>query len=268
MVASVLMSAKIHDKWKAVYRTAENSDFYDLACQGIAEYFYKIDGPVLDAGCGTGEKTSRLMELGYDVIGVDITPVVLNEARAKLQAINHNDRAKLVQADLTNLAFPDAAFAGILVWGVLLHVPQLEKVVAELCRVLKPGGKILVYDANPRSIDAKLLTLLRTITGRERTLTTKLGIENWFESREGSLLVRWTYSGALRELFHMNGVTFDRQRAGQFTELYVYVRNALLRSLIHRWNNSYFKYIRWHVPSYATMRFGKKTYCKTTMSKG
>ncbi len=258
MKTSALMSKEIHDRWKSRYRTSENSKFYKMAYGVIAEYFGKIDGPILDAGCGTGEKTIRLVDFGYDVIGVDLADVALKEARAKIEEAGHSNSIKIVQADLTHLAFPDAVFGAIVVWGVLMHIPNLEAVIAELCRVLKPNGKIVVYDANPRSFDAKLLTLLKTLAARDRSVKTKTGIENWFESKDGSILVRWTYYSVLKDLFNKNGMTFDGRRAGQFTELYVHLKSARLRFLVHRWNNVYFKFIRWSLPSYANMIFGKK----------
>ncbi len=178
MNTSALMSKEIHDRWKSRYRTSENSKFYKMAYGVIAEYFGKIDGPILDAGCGTGEKTIRLVDFGYDVIGVDLADVALKEARVKIEKAGCSNRIKMVRADLGDLAFSDAVFGAIVVWGVLMHIPGLERVVAELGRVLKPGGKIVLYDANPRSFDAKLLTLAKIVTGRNGRVKTKTGIEN------------------------------------------------------------------------------------------
>lgn len=252
------MSKEIHDRWKFAYRTAENMKFFRMAYEAIGEYFDKIDGPVLDAGCGTGEKTLRLAGLGFHVIGIDLANVVLQEARRKVAKAGYADRIKIVQADLMHLAFPDATFGAVVVWGVLMHVPDLEKVIAEICRVLQPGGKIVLYDANPASYEARLLTLLKKLAARNAGVKTSLGIENWPESTDGRILVRWTYYPVLKKIFHTHGVNLDERRAGQFSELYVYLKSAALRSLVHQWNNAYFKFIRWPLPAYATMIFGIK----------
>jgi SAM-dependent methyltransferase len=82
MNTSALKEKEIHDKWKSLYRTAENFKSYGMAYDVIGSYFDKINGPILDAGCGTGEKAIRLVDLGYDVIGVDFAYVALKEGQA------------------------------------------------------------------------------------------------------------------------------------------------------------------------------------------
>lgn len=254
-----MKSKDIHDKWKSAYRTSENSKFYELACNVISEYFEKTNGLVLDAGCGTGEKSMHLSMHGYEVVGVDIAQVALIDAQKKCQENHFSDKIKLMQVNLQKLAFSDAAFGAIVIWGVLMHVPNLEEVVAELCRVLKPGGKIVIYDANPKSLDVRIMTMFKNLSARNKSTSTNLGIENWFESNKGPVLVRWTHYSIFKNLFHKYGVKLQRRRAGQFTEFYVYFNNALLRVFLHKINNFYFRVIRWHLPSYANMIFGQKT---------
>jgi ubiquinone/menaquinone biosynthesis C-methylase UbiE len=267
MSNSALMAREIHDEWKSRYRNAENAEFYRAAYEIVRRYFAKPGGWICDLGCGTGEKTIRLAELGHDVIGVDFAQVALEEARAKIAEAGYCSRVKLVRADLMCLPFRDAVFEGVIAWGVLMHVPELEKAIAQLSRVIRQNGRVIVYDGNPRSLDAKLLRLLKQITRRGRSEKTKLGIENWVESKYGSILVRWTYYSVLKALFSNHGIIFDGRRAGQFTELYVYVKSAILRRWVHKWNNTYFRYIGWPSASHAVMLFGRKVTDKRAVEK-
>lgn len=260
---SPLLARELHEKWKAKYRTPENFRFYDRAYSAIHEYFGRIDGPVLDAGCGTGEKTIRLAQLGYRVVGIDYAPVALDEASDKVGTAGESATVRLTRGDLTTLPFPEGTFEAIVIWGVLMHVPRLEEAIAELCRVLKPSGRIVVYDAHASSLDVRLLRWAKRLTGRGQNTRTSVGIENWVGSTESPVLLRWVYDSALRRIFAENGVTFEECRAGRFTELFVYLNSGTLRRLVHRWNDLYFESIRWPFPAYAVMAFGRKQAAET-----
>lgn len=258
MSSSPLMARELHEKWKAKYRTPENFTFYDKAYSAIQQYLGRIDGRVLDAGCGTGEKAIRLARFGYRVVGIDYAPVAIDEARDRVVHAGQTAAVRLMRGDLTTLPFPDASFDAVVIWGVLMHVPELERAIAELCRVLKPAGKIVVYDAHASSLDVRLLKWAKRLTGRGRNTRTTLGIENWVGSAETPVLLRWMYDSALRRLFDENGIAIERRRAGRFTELFVYLDNAALRRMVHAWNNVYFETVRWPLPAYGVMVFGRK----------
>ncbi|WP_421120644.1 class I SAM-dependent DNA methyltransferase [Aquihabitans daechungensis] len=96
-------------------------------------------GPVLDAGCGPGHLTAHLRSLEVDAIGLDVAPKLIRHARA----IDPDGRYAL--ASMGQLPFSDRSVAGILAWYTLIHVPpdELERVLAELRRVLSPGGVLV-----------------------------------------------------------------------------------------------------------------------------
>lgn len=97
-------------------------------------------GPVLDAGCGTGRITGRLVALGLDVSGVDLSPGMLAVARR-----DHPDVVFTV-GTMTDLALDDGSLAGALAWYSVIHTPPVDRpaVFAELTRVLAPGGHLVV----------------------------------------------------------------------------------------------------------------------------
>ena len=248
-----LTAKALHDQWKAQYRTPENQAFYDVAYEAIQEYLGAAPGPVLDAGCGTGEKTLRLARIGYEVTGVDFAAETVWEA----QSTAVHPSLTFQQADLTALPFRDGQFGAIVIWGVFMHVPDLAKAVSELCRVLRPGGKIVICDNNIDSMDVRLLRIAKRLKARQRPTRTPYGIENWTPSPAGLVLVRWHDVPALVDLFARRGVKIEKRRAGRFTELFVYLP-AWLRPLAHRWNQLYFRRVQWQQPAYGALLFGRK----------
>jgi SAM-dependent methyltransferase len=95
----------------------------------------------LDAACGTGRHGRRLAEGGHRVVGIDLTPEMLGRARAQLPA--------LAQADLAALPLPDAAVDLAVCGLALAHVVDLDGAIAELARVLAPGGRLVISVLHP-----------------------------------------------------------------------------------------------------------------------
>ena len=96
---------------------------------------------VLDAGCGNGVETGPLAG-GLKVVGVDCQPSYVAHCARSYPA------ASWVRGDLTRLAFRDAAFDVIVLNQVVEHLPEPPATVAELARVLAPGGRLLVATPN------------------------------------------------------------------------------------------------------------------------
>ena len=106
----------------------------------------QIKGSVLDAGCGTGDHACGLAaRYSCAVIGLDFVETNLKLARARTRKESLSDLITYQQGDIQDMPFHDAIFD--LVWcrDMLIHVPQLQKAVAECARVLKPEGAITVY---------------------------------------------------------------------------------------------------------------------------
>lgn len=97
-------------------------------------------GVAIDAACGTGRHTEWLVEQGHDVLGVDSSPDMLEIARAKVPG------ARFAEGDLHELPVDDASADLVLVTLALSHVRDLGPVFAELARVLRPGGHLVVSD--------------------------------------------------------------------------------------------------------------------------
>jgi len=95
----------------------------------------------LDVGCGTGYHLYALADRGFDVAGVDGSPDMLKRARV------HNPRAELHEADVASLPVADASFDLALCIEVLRYLPDPDRCISELARVLRPGGVCLATAA-------------------------------------------------------------------------------------------------------------------------
>lgn len=100
---------------------------------------------ILDAGCGTGPLAAALIERGADVTGFDASSAMIKIARQRL-----GESADLHVADLGEpLSFPDAAFDEVIASLVLHYLPDWAGPLAELRRVLKTGGRLIVAVNHP-----------------------------------------------------------------------------------------------------------------------
>ena len=101
------------------------------------------DERALDAGTGAGALALTLAPLVREVVGVDVVPELLEQARRRASDF---ENATFIEGDIVDLPFDYGAFdlAGTL--RTLHHVARPELAVAELARVTRPGGTILVVD--------------------------------------------------------------------------------------------------------------------------
>ena len=98
-------------------------------------------GVALDAACGTGRHTAYLASLGHEVIGVDTSPEMLAVARQKVP------EGEFHEADLHDLPLADDSVDLVVCAIVLSHVADLGPALAELVRVLRPNGHLVISDS-------------------------------------------------------------------------------------------------------------------------
>lgn len=253
---AVLQDMEVHSQWMRHFRGSENQPFYDLAFDFIARTFGSPSAqPVLDAGCGSGTKTMHLAKRGYAVLGLDISDSILEQARAAASAAGAQAQTEFRRADLTALELQSGSISRGICWGVLMHVPAVDKAVAELARVLAPGGTLIISEGNKNSLQAASLRMLKRLLGRERAevQATPAGIEFWEQTSTGRFMTRQADIGWLVREFERHGLKLEERRAGQFTEIFTVVPWRPVRLLIHAFNNAWFRAVRWSGLSFGVL---------------
>lgn len=107
---------------------------------------------VLEVGCGTGavaRELALLTEGAVRITAVDPSELVLEQARRETATAGLGSFVEAIayrQGDGRALAFPDASFAAALCSRVLIHTPEPEQLIAEMARVVEPGGRVLCIE--------------------------------------------------------------------------------------------------------------------------
>ena len=147
------MSASVQDKQKeiAFFDAHAAADEYDVftpeASARLVDAFVALSGltpgaRVADLGCGSGAFTHLLARKGYACVGLDISPKLVELGRRKYPDL------ELIEGDVEHLPFPDASLDGILLSGIVHHLPDPSRCAAEVFRVLRPGGRFVAFDPN------------------------------------------------------------------------------------------------------------------------
>jgi len=111
--------------------------------------FRQIAGRTLFGAVGTGIDIA-ILPPGHEITGVDISPAMLERARPR--AATYAGEIDLVEADLTTLPFPDAHFDTALSVCTFCSVPDPVVGLAELFRVVRPGGRLLMFEHTASSL--------------------------------------------------------------------------------------------------------------------
>lgn len=131
-----LMTGGMHHRWKRItaQRTTE-----------------RLAGPALDIATGTGDLAFALArQPGIErAVGVDLLPEMLALAREKKGKKAEGRNAVFLQGDALCLPFPDGAFACATAGFSLRNMPDLPQAIAEMARVVRPGGRVTTLELTP-----------------------------------------------------------------------------------------------------------------------
>jgi SAM-dependent methyltransferase len=111
----------------------------------FAQFSATAGQKVLEIGVGLGADHLRLAQAGAQLSGIDLTARAVAHTRRRLELFGLN--SALAAGDAENLDFPSEAFDLVYSWGVLHHSPNPAAAIAEVHRVLRPGGiaRIMIY---------------------------------------------------------------------------------------------------------------------------
>lgn len=127
-------------------------------------------GDAADIACGTGRVTALLCELGHRVTGVDPSEEMLTVARAK------GLDATFIAGDFATLPLPDDSVDLVTCTLALTHVEDLRRPIAEMARIVRPTGKIVLSDIHPIAVATGGQAVFRRADGT-RGATTNL--QHW-----------------------------------------------------------------------------------------
>ena len=131
--------------------TVEFFDFYNAQREAIEsipysyalhEYINFKGKKILDVGSGNGYVLAKYAAEGAEVFGIDITQASIDLCRKRFELLGLSGDFQI--DDAQDLPFPDNNFDCVCSMGVLHHVPDTQKALDEIFRVLKPGGRLIV----------------------------------------------------------------------------------------------------------------------------
>jgi SAM-dependent methyltransferase len=127
---------------KAAYRFAVGPDPRDVAFDAIAEIEPKR---VLEVGCGEGELAERVSrELACQILALDQSERMVELTRARM--------VDAIVGDVQDLQFGDGEFDCVVAAWMLYHVPEIERALGELARVLRAGGRLVAVTNTPEHL--------------------------------------------------------------------------------------------------------------------
>ncbi|WP_319452712.1 MULTISPECIES: class I SAM-dependent methyltransferase [unclassified Mycobacterium] len=151
---------------------------------------------VIDVGCGAGRHSFEAFRRGADVVAFDQSVEDLNDVDAILQAMQaqgeapSSAKAEAVKGDALDLPYADGSFDCVIASEILEHVPEDDRAIDELVRVLKPGGRLAV--TVPRWLPEKICWML----------------SDEYHANEGGH-IRIYHADALHAKVAARGLTFD-----------------------------------------------------------
>jgi SAM-dependent methyltransferase len=132
------------ERWAAEalpYDPAEDEQLRDSL--GLIRRFWPDpNGKFLEAGCGPAANALNLARAGAEVTGIDFSPHAIEAAEEGFR--RHGVRGDFVLCDVRDIRFPDGTFDFVYAGGVVEHFRDTDRAIAEMARVLKPGGRVLL----------------------------------------------------------------------------------------------------------------------------
>jgi ubiquinone/menaquinone biosynthesis C-methylase UbiE len=150
--------------WEERYLTPSGEQLSYLTRKRIAlGMIGQGPGRLLDIGSGPGIFTRELVSRGFRVCAVDLAFGMLIKAR---QIVEDEPLSRFAQGDLRRLPFRDATFDRVMCVGVLAYLPELAPALAELARVVRPGGALVLQTSNRYSPTAAVHRVVKPLYRR------------------------------------------------------------------------------------------------------
>lgn len=245
---NALTKPDIHQKWISTYYSPEREVFYNLAFSYLINKLKpKKNSTFLDVGCGNCIHSIRLANKGFSIQAIDFSETVLEMASDNIKKKGLMSKITIKWDNLLNLSYKNKTFNYILCWGVLMHIPDIEKAILELSRVLKPEGILIIQENNMYSLQSILMRKFNFYARKNQKIVknkTSAGLEHIPIKSTDMVFTREANINWLIKQFKDNRIYLKKRCASEFTEAYVKIKSKLLNNLIHMFNNFWFKSIK------------------------
>lgn len=131
-------------RWAPVYDHTFGA-FTRIGRRRVVDHINSRGGSVLEVGVGTGLSLPNYGDT-VQVTGIDFSAEMLSKAQEKVDRLGLTAVVALRQMDARHLDFPDASFDVVVAMHLVSVVPDPEQVVAEMARVCKPGGEVVILN--------------------------------------------------------------------------------------------------------------------------
>jgi ubiquinone/menaquinone biosynthesis C-methylase UbiE len=144
----------LFDRFASEYaRERESRYSFQSQKRIVLDFLAGAGGRILDAGCGPAMIEPALLDRGFEVHGIDVSPEMVRLGRARVAQHRLHERCTVEVGEIERLGCPDAHFDAVVAMGVLEYVADHGVVLRELHRVLKPGGTVVLTVPNRVSAD-------------------------------------------------------------------------------------------------------------------
>jgi ubiquinone/menaquinone biosynthesis C-methylase UbiE len=135
------------DRWAVSYERDRVSRWLrELQSAALAELELSADDVLLDLGCGTGAAVREAAATVRRAVGVDLSHEMVRHARELASGLVN---VEFREVDVSSaLPFSDGEFSALLCTTAFHHFPQQSRTIAEIGRVVGPGGRVVIADAN------------------------------------------------------------------------------------------------------------------------
>ena len=143
-------AARTHfDRWSSSYESGRGArQLQGLQTAALAALGLSRDDVLLDLGCGTGAAVRQAAPTVRRAVGFDLSPAMIAQARKLASNI---DNVEFREGDVSGpLPFSDGEFTAIVCTTAFHHFPRPLDTIAEMSRVLAPGGRLVIGDFNRR----------------------------------------------------------------------------------------------------------------------
>lgn len=239
----VFDSLELYEGWDRDYYHPVALALYDRAIgRMLQELAPPADATVLDAGCGPGVHSIRVAAAGHRIHAIDVSQTALEEAQRRAESAGVASSITFQQQDLTRLDLPDGEYATVFCWGVVIHIPDIERALDELMRVVAPGGRLALQVTNARAFDHKLEAFARALLRRPNRALQKLAFGEgcWYETAGERLWVWQVDCDALVSHLKKGGLILRQRIPVEFTHIQLRTRGVVRTALLYL-NNLWFR---------------------------